>query len=48
MGKTLLDLLKVMKPQAQVYCINRGKIYWYVNFYIGIMKQGSSINMSIM
>jgi len=29
MGKTLLDMLEKLKPQAQVYCINRGKIYWY-------------------
>lgn len=29
MGKTLLDFLAIEKPHAQVYCINRGKIYWY-------------------
>jgi hypothetical protein len=28
MGKTLLDELELNKPEYQVYCINRGKIYW--------------------
>lgn len=29
MGKTLLDLLGVSKDIYEVYCLNRGKIYWY-------------------
>jgi hypothetical protein len=31
MGKTLLDTLSKGRPQAEIYCINRGKIYWYIS-----------------
>lgn len=40
MGKTLLDLFSSSRPDAQVYCINRGKIYWYL-FQINSQEQRS-------
>lgn len=29
MGKTFVDLLTSSVPSAQIYLINRGKVYWY-------------------
>ena len=47
MGKTLLDMIEVLKPHAQVYCINRGKIYWYHFTNEGTTKPAKITSMSI-
>jgi hypothetical protein len=42
-GKTFLDHLKVSHQDYDIYCLNRGSVYWYLPFYLGMTPSKRNI-----
>ena len=37
-GKSFLDYLGFTKQNYEIFCLNRGTVYWYVHYHSGTMK----------